>query len=136
MPDNTFLVKDLLYEGLDALENEDREVAQTRIQQAIKLDPHNPQLWFWCAKLSDSPGEQLYCYQRMLQYEPLNQIALEHTGILCFLGHRAKLPAFLPATTNETIKLKGYTVASYTQENNPFEHPSKPPSNRSTRSLS
>lgn len=82
MSDKTSQFGHLIREAMSAHEHGDRLTAQTKIRQAIQLDPDNEQAWLWAAAVSDTPAERIYCYERVLELDPYNAMAYESLTIL------------------------------------------------------
>lgn len=70
-------VQRLRNEGIAALRDGDKPRARTLLAQALKINPRDAQSWLWLSGAVDTPVEQRFCLERLLELYPKHPAALE-----------------------------------------------------------
>lgn len=70
-------VQRLRNEGIAALREGDKPRARTLLAQALKINPRDAQSWLWLSGAVDTPVEQRFCLERLLELCPKHPVALE-----------------------------------------------------------
>lgn len=73
----TGAVQRLRNEGITALREGDKPRARTLLAQALKINPRDAQSWLWLSGAVDTPVEQRFCLERLLELCPKHPAALE-----------------------------------------------------------
>ncbi|MBU1627794.1 tetratricopeptide repeat protein [bacterium] len=66
---------ELTKQGISALKEGKKTVAQTLLKQAVQNNPRNLEAWLWLSGAVSTNQERINCLQKVLEIDPNNQLA-------------------------------------------------------------
>jgi len=73
---NALLSKSFVQRGIDAAESGQHEIAESHFQRAIEHDEKSSVAWLWMASLSQDDDRRITCFEKVLEIEPGNEMAV------------------------------------------------------------
>lgn len=70
--------RQILLQAHDAIQRKDKKAAQRLLYQAIKQYPKSETAWLWLSALVDDPEKERQCLLKVLEINPLNELAQKH----------------------------------------------------------
>ncbi|MBK8021716.1 MAG: tetratricopeptide repeat protein [Chloroflexi bacterium] len=68
--------RELRQQGIRAAKAGQREEARTLLQQSLRLEPENEAAWLWLASVANNNRERVFCLNKVLELNPINETAL------------------------------------------------------------
>jgi tetratricopeptide (TPR) repeat protein len=67
--------RDLRTRGIAAAKAGHKDEARALLQESVRIEPNNEAAWLWLASVARDPRERLFCLEKVLGINPLNETA-------------------------------------------------------------
>jgi hypothetical protein len=88
----------LFQQGVTAAKAGQKEQAFQILQQAVKLDPHNENVWLWLSSVARNDQERAFCLKQLLAINPQNELAIKGLQALGIDPQQQEQQAAAPQT--------------------------------------
>src|SRR5437879_2810959 len=85
-----------LAQGIEAAKSGDRAHARELLKRSLGYNPRNELAWFWLGNVVESDNQRRECLMRVLQINPLNEMARQELEVL-----EGRRPATPPPSSKE-----------------------------------
>lgn len=128
--------KELVQQGIMALQSGDKNTAHRLLRQAAILMPHNQNVWLWLCDALESGAEQYICLKRVVAIDPHSRVGqtaqkkLTHLALMASPGNgkttEARYTPLMPGALSHSISPSTHEPPPHAFPLLPAEH-SMPP---------
>jgi tetratricopeptide (TPR) repeat protein len=104
--------------GIAAAKAGQKDEARALLQESVRIEPNNEAAWLWLASVARDPRERLFCLEKVLGINPLNETARKAVDAM-----QGGAPANDPAPTPSVRPLRSLSQPEVPQREPPPPRP-------------